>query len=307
MRLVGYERAPARLPRGSGAPRPAPRRWPTAPATRWRRSASPRSSAGGSSRAPGWRRWAAAGRRDRAQEPDLRRLRGDAHFAAAGPRRRRPPQRRPQRPRRRPLRGRPCRPARRRSQGGAARVDVGRGDPGRAAGRLAQAGRAGRLLRRQGDRPRAPRVLGVDEPSTFRRRKARADGASHPGISAEIRAGGRDGHSIGLVGRDSPPAPAHAGARGAAFYLELALWRWPASGAPSAASPRRASRPRRATSRSGSTPGDGRPSSGRSWRPGRAAAARSARSSRTTATRATRPPGRKGCSGRWSIGPTIGP
>ena len=85
MRLVGYDRAPARLPRASGAPAPSPRGARRSRARRAaRRSGSPRSSAGASCRAAGWRRWAAPLRRGRRrQEPDLGRLRGDAHVAAA--------------------------------------------------------------------------------------------------------------------------------------------------------------------------------------------------------------------------------
>ena len=42
MRLVGYDRVPARLPPGRARPPPAPRRWPIARATCWRRTACTR-------------------------------------------------------------------------------------------------------------------------------------------------------------------------------------------------------------------------------------------------------------------------
>ena len=59
MRLVGYDRAPARLPRSSGAPAPSPAgASPIARASSCAALGLPRSSAGASCRAAGWRRWA---------------------------------------------------------------------------------------------------------------------------------------------------------------------------------------------------------------------------------------------------------
>ena len=86
MRLVGYDRAPARLPRGSGAPATSPEALADRARDLLAAPASPRSSAGrfvprGLAAPLGGRALRGRGR----EEPDLRGLRGDAHVAASGP------------------------------------------------------------------------------------------------------------------------------------------------------------------------------------------------------------------------------
>ena len=218
MRLVGYDRAPARLPRGSGAPAAEPaRRSPIARATRWRRSGCPRSSAGASCRARWLRaaRGATAARRGRGrQEPDLRRLRGDAHVAAARPARRRArATSRAASPTSACSRSGPVVWRARRRQGAARRADVRGGHPGRAARRLAQAGRAARLLRRQaGRRASCCAALGVVRADASSPRGATA-ACLHPGARRAIRVDGTASAPVGQVGEVHPAARARARAR----------------------------------------------------------------------------------------------
>ena len=263
MRLVGYDRVPARLPRGQRARRrPARRRSPIARATCWRRWGCTRSSAGASC-PRGWlARWlggatAAARRGHRGQEPDLGRLRGDAHVAAA--------RRWSRRPRRNLARG-------------VADVGAVRGRPGRAAAAptprsipvepTLAAGDPGRAARPSWLKPGAAvdffdaKRVADRAAARARRRRRRAfvprGGAAllHPGVSAPtISRPQGDGRAIGLVGEVHPRARARASAsRRGALYFEVDARRRRGRAARAVpACRRRASPPRRATSRSGST------------------------------------------------------
>ena len=261
MRLVGYDRAPARLPRGSGAPAPSPE----ALADRARDALAAlgprtRSSAGASSRAAwlarGWAapRWPTASRSRTRSRPTTRscarrccRASVDAPAATSraacptsalfevGPVVRRAAD--PKEP--------PIEP----THGG--------GDPGRAAraGWLkpgepvdfydAQAGRRRAAARASASRRRASCRRRAQRPACFTR-------ASRPRSAT----GGDDGRLVGRAGRDPPArSRARSGSTRAPSISRSRSTRSPASGAPvaqraAAALPGR----RRATSRSGSTP-----------------------------------------------------
>ena len=248
------------LPRGSGAPAPSPE----ALADRARDALA----AIGLTEIVSWgfvpRPWLAAlgggaRRRHRAEESDLRRLRGDADVAAPRARRRRPPQPRPQRRRRRPVRGRPDRPARGRSQGGARRADR---RPRPSWSGAAPAGSSPTSRSTSSTPSRSPRellrVLGVEAPTFVPRagtptptRRRCFTPASRPrsGSAAPTDT------CIGRSARSTRGSGASSGSTPRAFYLEVALDAIAGERRPGPQrGRRRASRPRRAISRSGSTP-----------------------------------------------------
>ena len=252
MRMVGYDRAPARLPRSSGAPAPSPQ------ALRRSRARSAGRAGAGRDRQLGLRPARLAGAAGRAalggrgrQEPDLGRLRGDADVAAAGAAGRGPPQRRARRRRTSacsrsgPSSGAAPTPRTRRRE-----PSYAAGDPGRPARRLVEAGRRRRFLRRQARRHRAACAAS----GSRRRASCRVRAALlHPGAGAAIHVDGGDA-PIGQVG-EVHPRIARALGPGTAGRLRRgdARRRRGTPAADPTACRRRASRRSRATSRSGST------------------------------------------------------
>ena len=205
MRLVGYDRAPARLPRSSGAPAPSPQAF----ADRARDLLAALGLAeivswGFVPARAGWRRWA---RRLAegvvGQEPDLGRLRGDAHVAAAGAGWTPPAATsRAASPTSACSRSGPVVWRARRRQGRARRADATRPAilVGRRAG-LAEARRRRRFLRRQAGR----RSSCCAASASRRRASCRVrDGLLHPGAGAAIHIDGRRRRRSGHVGEVHP-------------------------------------------------------------------------------------------------------
>jgi phenylalanyl-tRNA synthetase beta chain len=110
----------------------------------------------------------------------------------------------------------------------------------------------------------------------------------------------------GPSGRSTPSSAARWGSTCRRSTSRCRWTSWPASGAGCAARRRRASRPSRATCRSGSRSPSPPTRSGGRW-PGRGSrCCASSTSSRTSGIRSTPPRARRGCSGRSPTGPTTG-
>ncbi len=67
------------------------------------------------------------------------------------------------------------------------------------------------------------RVLGVEAPKFVPAGTAKAPALFHPGVSAEIRTSGADGHLIGQIGEIHPRLRRKLGLDASAFYFEVAL------------------------------------------------------------------------------------
>ena len=297
MRLVGYDRAPARLPRASGAPAPSPealRR--SRPRRAGRAGPAPRSSAGASCRAAGWRRWASARSptASRVKNPisaDYEVMRTSLLPGSSTPPAATSPAASPTSGCSRSARSSGARPTPRRRPSSRLRG----GDPGRPARRLAQAGRAASTS----STPSAIAVellrgLGVDGARVRAARRERrrcctpASRRAIHGRAADGRRSARSASSTRGRARARPRRARRSTSRSRST-------RSPARGARSAACRRRASRPSTRDISFWIDAGGHRRRAARAAGVGRrAAAARAGACSRTTATRATRPPGKKG-------------
>src|SRR6185312_134610 len=67
------------------------------------------------------------------------------------------------------------------------------------------------------------RALGVEAPVYVPAPKGKGTALLHPGVSAEIRAGGAEGHRIGQLGQIHPRLRRRLGLEARAFHLEVVL------------------------------------------------------------------------------------
>ncbi len=253
MRLVGYDKAPARLPRGSGAPASSPEALADRGARAPGGAGAARDRRAGGSCPRGWLAplGAPLDRRHRGEESDLRRLRGDAHVAAPGL----------------------VDAAKRNLARGIG--DVGLFEVGPVVRRIADAkempvephyAAAIVMGRRAGWlKPGAPSTSSTPSGSrssccagsVWRRRGSSPPaevGLLHPGAAAAIHLDAQSTTPIGLVRRAAPAARARRW--GSTPARSTSRWRSARSAGPAARAQRRrrrASPPRPATSRSGST------------------------------------------------------